>query len=184
MKPPSHFGFSLVEVAIALGVFSFALLGVIGLLSVGIRSNQVSVEETRASALLTMLETDLRNTPPGSNSSTFFHLPLPYALSNSARVFNPTLVPAIGSPAKTSFYTTGLDSDEQPVNFGTNSRPRYQASVIYLNVPGEANSTLLKPVTARIVVSWPGDQAAGADDVVNPAKVKGTLEAVVTFPAP
>ena len=87
-------GFSLVEIALALGVIAFALLSVVALLSTGVKSNEISVEETRATAILTLLEADLRNTSPAYNStSAIYHLPLPYAANptTSASIFNPAL---------------------------------------------------------------------------------------------
>ncbi len=48
---PCTLGFSLVEVVIALGVISFALVAIIGLLPIGLASNRGSIQETRANHL-------------------------------------------------------------------------------------------------------------------------------------
>ena len=50
--------FSMIEIVIALGVISFALVAVIGLLPVGLRASRESIEETRAAAVAqSILET-------------------------------------------------------------------------------------------------------------------------------
>lgn len=167
--------FSLVEVAIALGILGFVVLTVVGLLSVGMKSNQVSLEETRAASLLTMLEADLRNTYPSLNAgkSGFFGLPLPYATNADGAIFNPTI-------SSGQFSTTGINDSELPESLMT-GRSRYQASVTYLNVPPAGSP---KPVTARLVINWPGTNTMNATDVVDPNKVRGSVEAIVSFASP
>jgi len=173
MRTRRH-AFSLVEVAIAMGILGFVIVTVVGLLSVGLKSNQVSLEETRAALMLTMLEADLRNTHPGlnTNASAIFHLPLPYTTNASGYAFN-----ALQSG---DFFTTGVNDSEQPTNL-TGARPRFQVSVTYLDVPA-VNS--LKPMTARLVVNWPGTNTTNATDVISSASVRGSVEALVSFPAP
>ena len=64
MKPFRHpAGFSLVEVALALGIASFGLLALFGLLPVGISSNHASIEQTNATNIATAIIADLRQTP-------------------------------------------------------------------------------------------------------------------------
>ncbi len=48
MKPTHAAAFSLVEVTIAIGIFAFVLVGIIGLFPVGIRQREDSALETRA----------------------------------------------------------------------------------------------------------------------------------------
>lgn len=169
--------FSLVEVAIALGILGFVIVTVVGLLSAGLRSNQVSLEETRAALMLTMLEADLRNTHPGlsNNMSAIFQLPLPYATNANGYAFNTNLPPG-------GFYSVGVNDAEQAVlNPTAGLRPRYQVSVTYLEVP-PADS--LKPITARLVVNWPWTETTNGIEVINSPGVRGAVEAIVSFPAP
>jgi uncharacterized protein (TIGR02598 family) len=169
--------FSLVEVAIALGILGFVILTVVGLLSAGLKSNQISLEETRAALMLTMLETDLRNTHPGlnGNKSANFQLPLPYTTNQDGYAFNSALNSG-------DFYSIAINDAEQPVLIpGPGEKPRYQASVTYLEVP-PADS--LKPITARLVVNWPWTNTTSATDVLSSASVRGSVEALVSFPAP
>ncbi|MBN8708604.1 MAG: hypothetical protein BGO12_14860 [Verrucomicrobia bacterium 61-8] len=173
--PISIRAFSLVEVAIAVGILAFVIISVVGLLGVGLKSNQVSVEETRAAAMLTMLEADLRNTHSSLNGgkSSLFGLPLPYRSAPGGVTFDPAILAG-------SFFTTGVNDMEMPVSLAA-GRPRFQASVSYLEAPGASG---VKPMVARLVVNWPATNTSSAADVSNPAKVRGSVEALVSFPAP
>lgn len=53
-------GFSLVEVVLALGVIAFALVGIMGLFPVAIKSAQESQRETRATLIAQQIFSDLR----------------------------------------------------------------------------------------------------------------------------
>jgi len=59
-------GFSLVEVVLALGVISFALVGIMGLFPVALKSAQESQRETRATLIAQQIFSDLR-TRTGTN---------------------------------------------------------------------------------------------------------------------
>jgi type II secretory pathway pseudopilin PulG len=62
--------FSLVEVTLALGVAGFCLIAVLGLLPVGIQTNQRSISQTVATGILSSVIADLRATPKTSPTST------------------------------------------------------------------------------------------------------------------
>lgn len=167
-------GFSLVEVTIAIGVTVVAILSVIGLLSVGIRSNRISVEETRASTLLTLVETDLRNSLPGSGASFLFGLPLPYATNMDGKVIkNPDLNAG-------TFHTTGLNEAGEPVPISTTPRPRYQVWVAYTRIPPAGS---LLPIEAKLIVNWPATNAAGPGALTSGGSVS-LVEGLTTFPVP
>lgn len=70
---PSRAGFSLVEVTLAIGIVSFALLAVVGLLPTGLRSVKHATEEAAAVNVLQSLETALRTArlEGGTFSNTF-----------------------------------------------------------------------------------------------------------------
>jgi type II secretory pathway pseudopilin PulG len=55
--------FSLVEVVLALGVATFGLLAVTGMLLVGLTNNQASIQQTAAINLATQIIADLRQAP-------------------------------------------------------------------------------------------------------------------------
>ncbi len=52
--------FSLVEVALSLGVAAFALIGIFGLLPIGLNSNQAAINQTAIANILTEISADLR----------------------------------------------------------------------------------------------------------------------------
>ena len=54
-------GFSLVEVVLALGVISFALVAIIGLLPIGLASGRGSIQESRANHLADEIFATLRH---------------------------------------------------------------------------------------------------------------------------
>lgn len=64
-------GFSLVEVAMAMGIASFCLLATVGLLPVGLDSIRVSREESGAANCLEQIARSLRSATP--NSAGGFH---------------------------------------------------------------------------------------------------------------
>lgn len=175
----------MVEVALALGVVAFALLSVMALLPLGVKSNQISAEETRASMILTALEADLRNSHPLLNSgkSGMFGLQLPYQIDSvSGRMaFNSAITAStVSTPLVDGLTTRGLDEAELPVATALSPRPRYQISVVYrLPLAGS-----LEAVQARLVVNWPAQTAAVVADITDPSKVSGYVETLVSFPAP
>ena len=56
-------GFSLAEIVIALGVISFALVAIIGLLPIGLASGRATIQETRANHLAEEIFATLRSQP-------------------------------------------------------------------------------------------------------------------------
>jgi uncharacterized protein (TIGR02598 family) len=73
MKPPLHklAAFSLVEITAAIGVAGFCLIAVLGLLPVALQTQQASVQQTTANAIMAAILGDLRadvRLPPGQAS--------------------------------------------------------------------------------------------------------------------
>jgi len=71
LRARSGVGFSLVEIVLALGVAAFALIAVMGILPVGIKIQQASVNQTKANAVISQIIDDLRadvRLPPGQAS--------------------------------------------------------------------------------------------------------------------
>jgi len=84
MNADRHGGqaFSLVEVALALALAAFCLVAILGLLPVGLKSNQTANAETGATSILSTVAADLRATPPTSppgeaTVSGQFGIPIP-----------------------------------------------------------------------------------------------------------
>ena len=64
----NSFAFSLIEVVLALGVVSFAIVGIMGLFPVAMRAGQESQRETRATHIARQIYSDLK---AGSSTNTF-----------------------------------------------------------------------------------------------------------------
>ncbi len=74
--------FSLIEVVLALGLTSFCLIALLGLLPVGLHSNQDAIQQAEASDVLSAAISDLyatpSTTPPGmATNSCQFRIPIP-----------------------------------------------------------------------------------------------------------
>lgn len=69
-------GFSLIEVAIAFGVISFALVVLLALLPVGLSSSRDGSAEEAATELLVATSADIRNSAPNAVQTPMFRLPL------------------------------------------------------------------------------------------------------------
>ena len=183
----NRLAFSLVEVVLALAILSFAFTTIASLLPIGLRSNQSTVQQSRAANLLSMLDSDLRNTYPGANSgnSQTFGLTLPYKFvsSTSTRVVLKTtsdITTTIPVTTLSNAYTTGVSDNDAAVTLSSSPTP-YQASVIYTSVP--ATSTSGSSIQARLVISWPATSSS-AVPVSQLVTGSGYVESFVTFPAP
>lgn len=176
-RKPGLDGFSLVEVVLALGVASFALLTLLALVPVGTKNNKISTDETRGMGILTALAADLKGSHPLANGgvSILFHLPLPYSYTAaSGLAFNTALQANV-------LYTTGLSASELPVPPSSSPRTPFQASIVYTYLPSAGS---LQPAEADLIVSWPCLDTQDPSDLTNLTKVSGSVESHVTFLAP
>jgi hypothetical protein len=166
-----------VEVVLALSLFTFAIVVITALLPIGIASNKASSKETQGAALLTLLETDLRNTYPGANSgkSQIFGLILPYKVVSGKMVLNDSS--AIQVNTLSAADSTGVNSNETPISYTTVPPPPFQVSVIYTRLPAAGTES---PLEARLIVNWPAVNAIAVSQLT----ANGFLESYVTFPPP
>ncbi len=124
--------FSLVEVVLAIGVAAFVLIAIVGMLPVGLKSINESVDESRAINILSSIIAD-RFSTPFSKVSQIYGLP---ALTN-------TLI----QPA-TNFF--GITDDDQFSDTDL-SKARYRVDyIISPPVTGRRD-----PYQAWFKVSWP-----------------------------
>lgn len=79
--------FSLIEIVLALGVISFALVGIMGLFPVAMRSAQESQRETRAALIAQQIFSDLRTGTGGNRSVTYGTNSLAVPLAPGATFF-------------------------------------------------------------------------------------------------
>ena len=127
-------GFSLVEVTLAIGVAAFALLAVMAMLPVGLKTQQASVQQTTATAISTQIVSDLTaalRLPPGLESKQF-NLHGHWA--------------AMETPDIVYFDQNG---DYISTNGVPPSNAVFMAGVTYLDPPTETTSL------ADITVAWP-----------------------------
>lgn len=68
---PAQEAFSLVEVVLALGITTFALIAILGLLPMALKSNRDTYEESRAVTLLEAMIADRKFSAASSNSLVF-----------------------------------------------------------------------------------------------------------------
>jgi len=64
--------FSLVEVALALGIAAFCLIAIFGLMPVGVQTNRNATSQTSATNIVAAVMADLRATPKTNNTSSQF----------------------------------------------------------------------------------------------------------------
>ena len=138
--------FSLVEVAVAIALSSFCLIALFGLLPVGLRINQTSIEQTAATGILTEITADLRATPStipagGATTSQQFSIPIP---AN----------PVTTAPAATTLYFTS--TGQSSVESGVTGPWSYLVTISFLkNGPNAKTATFTK-----LQVSWPASVSA------------------------
>ena len=152
--------FTLIEVALALGVAGFCLIPLFGLLPMGINSNQTSVNQTAAGGIASAVLSDLRSplvsgTTPrfGFTFTTTQPQTLYFGMDGST------------SGAVGSFPATGA-------NGATAST--YRATI---GVYAPSNSRTATQV--RLLITWPA--MADAQPAQWPANYAGSYETVVAF---
>jgi type II secretory pathway component PulJ len=138
--------FSLVEIVIALGVAAFCLIAVMGMLPIGLKTQQASVNQTKANAVMSQainfLRADVR-LPPGQAKKAEGDW------TNLNGHWQGVAVP------DTLFFT--IDGKEN--GYGQGSAPPAPADAVF-----RATITYLFPPTAttsiaKITVSWPAAQS-------------------------
>jgi type II secretory pathway pseudopilin PulG len=126
--------FSLIEVVIALGIATFAILIIVALLPAGIRSTKDSLDETHAVNILSQIISDRRSTPY-ANSSYRYSIP---ALTTATAVTN---------------YFGILEDDQY-----TNALSQAAYRVDYVLTPPLSGQ--LGPYQLYLKVSWPAASLA------------------------
>jgi uncharacterized protein (TIGR02598 family) len=70
LRPPGDSGFTLTEIALALAIFSFALVSMLGVLSVGLRNSRKANLQVSATNLLSSIVADIQSARKVSLSPT------------------------------------------------------------------------------------------------------------------
>jgi uncharacterized protein (TIGR02598 family) len=139
-------GFSLVEVTLALGVAAFCLIAVLGMLPIGLKTQQASVQQTTANTIISEILADLRadvRLPPGQTSqeqNQGFNLH-----GHWAQVQLPD----------TLYFTINGNSQGSAIT----ALSVYRATITYFQPPTPGYTTSV----ADIIISWPApvDPATG-----------------------
>jgi uncharacterized protein (TIGR02598 family) len=160
-RDPCISAFSLVEVVLAMGIVSFALIIMFALLPIGLKSNNDSMGESQGINLLQALIADRKSTAY-SNYSTSYNIP---ALTNVTSQMTGTLY----------VMEDGLTTNAQAtaarycVNYTI-----YPATNIYSGATNNPISGPPQPVSINFRVSWPAAQTNRPSSV----------EAIATFMQP
>jgi len=132
-------GFSMVEVTLALGIVSFAILTTLGLLAVGLNVNRDSVANTEAASVAREIAADLQMMGDWSDSS------------NSSPRFQIPAKPPTGSNAPDTLYVTRAGTY---LNADTITDVERISALFRVDVHFGPTTGALPPVV-HILVSWP-----------------------------
>jgi len=153
-------GFSLVEMVIALAVISVTFIGIIGLLGLGLISDQTSSDQTVATNIATSVIADLRSTSSSATKSTIFNLTMPTTTASS---------PPLGSVTPTSLYFDGSANYIGNSPAGAVYVARVYLARIVLIGPTATASLPQSSDMVRVVVSWAAATTttpAGSVDII------------------
>lgn len=140
-------GFSLIELTVALGVAAFCLITVFGLLPVALMTQQASVRQTTATAIISQIVGDLGSAvrlPPGQQSKQFSLTGHWAAQATPDQVYFMT---------DGTFIVGSTNQQTAPTN------AVFRAIVTYLKPPTETTSL------ADITVTWPAQAAVPTGSV-------------------
>jgi type II secretory pathway pseudopilin PulG len=115
MKRPGRRAFTLIEVVLALAVISFALIAILGLFSLGLKTNAESSDQIRAANLASLLVAVRRGTP--TNTITGFALPpLNIPATNTVLVGIDGQTKHAGTPPGADVYQLEYKISSSPVS--------------------------------------------------------------------
>jgi type II secretory pathway pseudopilin PulG len=161
--------FSLVEVTLALGVAALALLAILGSLPIGLKTQQNSVQQTTANAIISQIFSALRadvRLPPGQESKACPDPPdpnQPCQWSNLHGHWRDRAVPD-------TLYFTQDAKQTGTINGSPPADAVFRAKITYRFPPTETTAV------ADITVSWPAKVDPASDGV--PAGLVTTFVAV------
>ena len=137
-------GFSLVEIVIALGVAAFALVAIMGMLPMGLKTQQASIQQTTANQIISTIFADLRadiRLPPGLDSKVCGDNP-PCAWGDLHGHWHDVATPF-------TLYFTNEAKQTGTLNGAPPADAVFRATIIYRFPPSETTTL------ANITVTWP-----------------------------
>ncbi|XHR29650.1 MAG: Verru_Chthon cassette protein B [Chthoniobacteraceae bacterium] len=129
--PSQSSGFSLVEVALAIGIAAFCLISILGLIPVGLTVAQNASSQTGAVSLISAIAADLREVSTTGTASPYFKITIPDTTGKTLYVDD-------GGQ-----YTTDLQ--KLP-----NARYRVEVKTV-----SAVSGTTGSPTMQKVVVTWP-----------------------------
>jgi uncharacterized protein (TIGR02598 family) len=150
--------FSLVEVTLALGVAAFCLIAVLGMLPLGLKTQQTGIAQTQANSIISQIVSDLRadvRLPPGQASKAQGQWSNLHG--HWAQVATPD-----------TLYFTNEGKQTGSINTTAPADAVFRATITYRPPPAETTSL------AYIIVSWPAAQS-------DLSKVAGSVETLVAI---
>jgi prepilin-type N-terminal cleavage/methylation domain-containing protein len=180
IQPQRCRGFTLVEVALALGVVAFCLVAIFGLLPVGINSNRNSIEQAAANNIARAIVSDLRATPVASGTAAIvtspvygFEIP---AAGQTGAVPSPQTVFFAESANATGLMGAppAVTPKPAPDTLST-SVSQYRVSLGFTAPPtGTRNATVV-----RLLVTWPA--LADPAPAIWPTNYTGSYETIISL---
>jgi len=154
--PPETAAFSLVEVTLALGVAAFALLAIMGMLPMSLKTQQASIQQTTANTIISQIFSDLRadvRLPPGQLSKVCPDPPDPNQPCQWDQLHGHWR--NVATPD--TLYFTNEAKQTGTINGSPPADAVFRAKITYRFPPSETTSL------ADIIVSWPAqvDPASG-----------------------
>ncbi|TMP95870.1 MAG: hypothetical protein E6L08_00615 [Verrucomicrobia bacterium] len=146
--PPETAAFSLVEVALALGVAAFALLAIMGMLPMSLKTQQASIQQTTANTIISQIFSDLRadvRLPPGQASKACPDPPDPNQPCQWDQLHGHWR--NVATPD--TLYFTNEAKQTGTINGSPPADAVFRAKITYRFPPTETTSL------ADITVSWP-----------------------------
>lgn len=136
MRNRSKKGFSFIEIMLAIGVVTIAIIPLVGLIPLGLKNTQISSEEIAAAHLLQMVVQDFRHTPPSESRSAILKLENP-----------PYQATSLGEIRRVWIDLALNVYLERP------SAWVYEMEWHYLKIPSLSDS--FEPVECKIRIRWP-----------------------------
>jgi len=151
--PTESAAFSLVEVTFALGVAAFSLITLLGVLAVGLKTQQASIQQTTGNQIIATIFTSLRadvRLPPGLESKVCGDDPGPCAWGELHGKW-------LAGAAPQTLYFTNEGNQTGTVNGTPPADAVFRAVLTYRFPPSDTTSL------ANITVTWPAqvDPAQG-----------------------
>jgi uncharacterized protein (TIGR02598 family) len=170
-------GFSLVEIALAVGVMAFCLVAVLGLLPIGQSSDQAAIEQTTAAGIAASLAADLRQTPLAAANSTA-DPQSPRFLVSVPQISGDTLTHTLFFTVDgTVAATNGTTVSAQDQNANPSLSPRYRATMVF-TLPAHPNQDRTATVV-RILLTWPAMASPTGGSL--PTQFTGSFETIIAL---